>query len=543
MTIPRSIRPRSVFDYGLYSSDLPYVVASTSDDLSAVIADAEDQGGREIRLLPGTYAAPASTVELSIGNVSVVAPWGGVTIESSGARAIFSLLPGAERVRFSGIKFDLSAHTTYGSHAVLADDVTNLVIDHCELIGGSRTLEIRNSGNVHIVDNVGHNAGEWPIYVAGCARVWITGNECYSNGLDGIKVGSVNTIRTGTITVTNGSPNVSGVGTLFTSELSAGDYILISGGSIGKIQSITNDTALVLTANWAYGSAPGTAYYGDPEVTIADLIVAENICYSNTSAGINVDSNSLQRVTVANNICHDNGAYGINIKQVYFGVTVKDIQVTGNVCTTNTGGGVTLQRNDTTNATMTDVFVTNNLIRQTNAAACLRLQSVDQTSISSNFIHQTGVNGDGVLIVDSDSCVFQYNDIRADEAVVFDNQAAAHACAGNIVQNNQLTNINTGNGAALVTFKAQAGGALGNHTNNVIRDNRMAPDVFTTLDTSTTGTKVYGNVIGSGTAAPAIFGHKGDIYMNDSPDSTEYVGWIAVTTANPASWKGFGAIA
>lgn len=60
----------------------------------------------------------------------------------------------------------------------------------------------------------------------------------------------------GTIAVTNGSPNVTGTGTVFTTQLSAGSIILINGVSY-TVASITNDTSLTLTTNYAGANASG----------------------------------------------------------------------------------------------------------------------------------------------------------------------------------------------------------------------------------------------------------------------------------------------
>ena len=57
--------------------------------------------------------------------------------------------------------------------------------------------------------------------------------------------------RTGTITATTASPTVTGVGTLFLSEIAPGDKIFASNGTtlIGTVLSIGSNTSLTLTAN------------------------------------------------------------------------------------------------------------------------------------------------------------------------------------------------------------------------------------------------------------------------------------------------------
>lgn len=56
-------------------------------------------------------------------------------------------------------------------------------------------------------------------------------------------------LGTGTITGTDASTAVVGVGTLFTSELTVGDDLFIDGVGTVEIASIGDDTNLVLTGN------------------------------------------------------------------------------------------------------------------------------------------------------------------------------------------------------------------------------------------------------------------------------------------------------
>ena len=72
--------------------------------------------------------------------------------------------------------------------------------------------------------------------------------------------------RTGTVTFTNLSKNVTGVGTLFTSELTMGDSVILqtSPGIVrGVVASITSDTQLVLQAN---ATATISGAYGRQQV-------------------------------------------------------------------------------------------------------------------------------------------------------------------------------------------------------------------------------------------------------------------------------------
>jgi hypothetical protein len=73
------------------------------------------------------------------------------------------------------------------------------------------------------------------------------------------EVGSTDVTKTGTITVTSGSTAVTGSGTSFTTELSAGSIIKTAGSNEYTVASITSNTALVLTAS-AGATETGVAF-------------------------------------------------------------------------------------------------------------------------------------------------------------------------------------------------------------------------------------------------------------------------------------------
>ena len=56
-------------------------------------------------------------------------------------------------------------------------------------------------------------------------------------------------LGTGTVSGTTGTTDLVGVGTAFTTELSAGDDIFIPGAGTVTIDTITDDTNIVLTGN------------------------------------------------------------------------------------------------------------------------------------------------------------------------------------------------------------------------------------------------------------------------------------------------------
>jgi len=65
--------------------------------------------------------------------------------------------------------------------------------------------------------------------------------------------------KTGTISISNGSALVSGIGTFFTTEYSVGDFILIS-DYIYKISTIASNTSLTLTTKLAQSSIISIAH-------------------------------------------------------------------------------------------------------------------------------------------------------------------------------------------------------------------------------------------------------------------------------------------
>jgi hypothetical protein len=89
------------------------------------------------------------------------------------------------------------------------------------------------------------------------------GGTAYNNASAFLAVGDGGpTALSGTsVTMTNASTAVTGVGTAFTTDLAVGDYIYLNSQKthLGKVASITNNTALVLTANYTGATATTTA--------------------------------------------------------------------------------------------------------------------------------------------------------------------------------------------------------------------------------------------------------------------------------------------
>ena len=118
--------------------------------------------------------------------------------------------------------------------------------------------------------------------------------------------------RTGTVTFSNGSKNVTGVGTLFLTELSVGDVLMLQAtpGTVrGTIASITSNTQLTLVAN---ASANANGAYGRQQVPGAsDDVVIGNTNLTSPAVAITLDvaSATVNSLTftatgVANSLTH-----------------------------------------------------------------------------------------------------------------------------------------------------------------------------------------------------------------------------------------------
>lgn len=124
---------------------------------------------------------------------------------------------------------------------------------------------------------------EWLTLIAGA------GGTAFNNANSYLAVGDGGpTALTGTLAVTNGSTAVTGTSTLFTTELAVGDYIYLNAQKtqLGKVASITNNTALVLTANYGGTTASGAAASKilNEVATQTDLQASSNKLYKAMSA-------------------------------------------------------------------------------------------------------------------------------------------------------------------------------------------------------------------------------------------------------------------
>ena len=75
----------------------------------------------------------------------------------------------------------------------------------------------------------------------------------------------------GTLTLTNNSAAVTGSGTAFTTELAAGDFIVVTVGGIPytlAIKTVNSNTSLTLVSSYTGPTQAGAAWYAVPRVAM-----------------------------------------------------------------------------------------------------------------------------------------------------------------------------------------------------------------------------------------------------------------------------------
>jgi hypothetical protein len=204
---------------------------------------------------------------------------------------------------------------------------------------------------------------------------------------------------TGTVTFTNASQNVTGVGTAFLSELSVGDVLMLQAtpGTVrGTIATITSNTQLTLVAN---AGANANGAYGRQQVpgSSDDVVIGNtNLASPAVTITLNVASatvNSLTftATTVANALTHSGTnaltvSNNVVVNQPTNGVTVA-WNINGGTGTVN--GNVTIGGADTTVGRIARIAVTSGSLSlagavnyTANATAATEVIAVSTGSIS-----------------------------------------------------------------------------------------------------------------------------------------------------------------
>ncbi|WP_405125391.1 tail fiber domain-containing protein (plasmid) [Pseudomonas marginalis] len=110
----------------------------------------------------------------------------------------------------------------------------------------------------------------------------------------------------GTLTLTNNSAAVGGSGTAFTTELAAGDFILVIVGGVPytlPVKTINSNTSLTLVSNFTGPTQSGSAWSAVPRVAM-NLVTAALVAQSAEALrGLNYDKQNWQQVfSVSGNV-------------------------------------------------------------------------------------------------------------------------------------------------------------------------------------------------------------------------------------------------
>lgn len=103
----------------------------------------------------------------------------------------------------------------------------------------------------------------------------------------------------GTLTLTNNSAAVTGSGTAFTTELAAGDFIVVTVGGIPytlAIKTVNSNTSLTLVSSYIGPTQAGAAWYAVPRVAM-NLVTAALVAQSAEALrGLNYDKQNWQSI-------------------------------------------------------------------------------------------------------------------------------------------------------------------------------------------------------------------------------------------------------
>ncbi|MDE9582740.1 hypothetical protein [Citrobacter braakii] len=103
----------------------------------------------------------------------------------------------------------------------------------------------------------------------------------------------------GTLTLTNNSALVAGSGTAFTTELAAGDFIVVTVGGVPytlPVKSVESGTALTLVSNYTGPTQSGAAWSSVPRVALNMVTAALVTQSAEALRGLNYDKQNWQQV-------------------------------------------------------------------------------------------------------------------------------------------------------------------------------------------------------------------------------------------------------
>jgi len=103
----------------------------------------------------------------------------------------------------------------------------------------------------------------------------------------------------GTIALTNNSANVTGTGTAFTTDLKAGDFVIVIVGGVTYtlgVKAITSATALTLVTAYGGPTATGNAWTAVPNATLVGITSQVAADVAKAIRGLNLDKANWQQV-------------------------------------------------------------------------------------------------------------------------------------------------------------------------------------------------------------------------------------------------------
>lgn len=103
----------------------------------------------------------------------------------------------------------------------------------------------------------------------------------------------------GTLTLTNNSAAVAGSGTAFTTEVAAGDFIVVTVGGVPytlPVKSVESGTALTLVSNFTGPTQSGAAWSAVPRVALNMVTAAMVVQNTEAQRGLNYDKQNWQQV-------------------------------------------------------------------------------------------------------------------------------------------------------------------------------------------------------------------------------------------------------
>lgn len=103
----------------------------------------------------------------------------------------------------------------------------------------------------------------------------------------------------GTLTLTNNSATVTGSGTAFTTELAAGDFIVVTVGGVPytlPVKTVNSNTSLTLVSNYTGPTQSGAAWSAVPRVAL-NMVTAALVAQSAEALrGLNYDKQNWQSI-------------------------------------------------------------------------------------------------------------------------------------------------------------------------------------------------------------------------------------------------------